>query len=110
MRNSKTKRRLLMTMVITLSISFGSFAQGGLFQRGPKQESDQTVALTNQHFGHFVGGDDVTNQHFGHYVDGDDITNQTFGAPLGSGLLIMLTASVGYAITKKKKTNHKKTV
>lgn len=97
-------------MVVPLFVPFVALAQGGLFQRGPIRESSQAVTLTNQHFGYFVDGDDVTNQPFGHYIDGDNITNQTFGAPLGSGLLIMLTASVGYAITKKKKTNHKKTV
>lgn len=88
---------------MALSIPIVATAQGGLFQRGPIRESDQEVTLTNQHFGHFINGDNVTNQHFGHYVEGDNITNQTFGAPLGSGLLILLIASVGYAITKTKK-------
>ena len=105
MRNIKIRKRLvLLVMSVALSLPIVASAQGGLFQRGPVKESNQEVTLTNQHFGHFVDGDDVTNQHFGHYVEGDNITNQTFGAPLGSGLLIMLTVSVGYAITKTKKS------
>lgn len=105
MRNIKIRKRLvLLAMSVALSVPIVAPAQGGLFQRGPVKETNQEVTLTNQHFGHFVDGDDVTNQPFGHYVEGDNITNQTFGAPLGSGLLIMLTVSVGYAITKTKKS------
>ena len=111
MRNIKTKKKLkMLAMVMTLSIPMATIAQGGLFQRGPTRESDQVVTLTNQHFGHYVDGDNVTNQPFGHYVEGDNITNQTFGVPLGSGLLILLTASVGYAITKIKNNKSKNTV
>lgn len=94
--------------MVALSLPFSVLAQGGLFQRGPIRESEQAVTLTNQHFGHFVDGDDVTNQPFGHFVNGDDITNQTFGAPLGSGLLIMLAASVSYVKTKNKKNESSK--
>ena len=104
MRNIKTKKKLkMLAMAMALSIPMAATAQGGLFQRGPIRESEQSVTLTNQHFGHYVNGDDVTNQPFGHFVDGDDITNQTFGTPLGSGLLIMFVASVCYAKAKKKK-------
>lgn len=42
----------------------------------------------------------LTNQTFG--SNGYNLTNQTFGAPLGSGLLIMVMAGMGYAIVKKQ--------
>lgn len=104
MRNIKTKKNwTAVALLLALLLPMGVFAHGGLFQRRPIRESDQAIFITNQHFGHFVDGDDVTNQPFGHFVNGDDITNQTFGTPLGSGLLIMITASVCYAITKTKK-------
>ena len=102
-KNSSKSKRKIIAIVFALSLPFSVLAQGGLFQRGPIRESDQAISITNQHFGHFVDGDDVTNQPFGHFVDGDDITNQTFGTPLGSGLLIMFVASVCYAKAKKKK-------
>ena len=57
--------------------------------------------LTNQGFGFTQGG--LDNQGFGATNGG--ITNQTFGAPLGSGLLILLAASAGYATLKKRKSN-----
>lgn len=111
MRNNKTSKMLrILAMTVALFVPMVATAQGGLFQRGPTRESDQVVTLTNQHFGHYVDGDNVTNQPFGHYVEGDNITNQTFGVPLGSGLLILLTASVGYAITKIKNNKSKNTV
>ena len=117
LRNSSWKKQKVIAILLALLFPFSVLAQGGLFQRGPIRESEQAVTLTNQHFGHYVDGDDITNQHFGHFVDGDDvtnqpfghfvdgddITNQTFGTPLGSGLLIMFAASVCYAKAKKKK-------
>ena len=103
LRNLSLRKQRTIAMMLALSLPFSVLAQGGLFQRGPIRDSEQAVTLTNQHFGHFVDGDDVTNQPFGHFVDGDDITNQTFGTPLGSGLLIMFVASVCYAKAKKKK-------
>lgn len=48
-------------------------------------------------------GGNITNQTFG--SNGYNLTNQTFGqdpAPLGSGLLIMMMAGLGYAIVKKQ--------
>ena len=117
MRNIKTKKKLkMLAMVMTLSIPMAATAQGGLFQRGPVRESNQTATLTNQNFGHYVGCDDVTNQPFGHFVDGDDIanqafghfvdgdaiTNQTFGTPIGNGVILLLAIGVGYATIKTK--------
>jgi len=105
MRNNKTKRRFLrLLMLVTLSIPFGAFAQGGLFQRGnSEKESQNAVFLRNGE-----EGITVTNQPFGHYTEGVDVTNQTFGVPLGNGLFTLLLASVGYAtINKSKKENIK---
>lgn len=51
-------------------------------------------------------GGNITNQTFGQDpatgVTGG-ITNQQFGAPLGSGLLIMMMAGMGYAVAKNKR-------
>lgn len=53
--------------------------------------------------GFFRGGND--NYENRSDVDGWNLGNQTFGdAPLGSGLLIMVTAGAGYAIARRKRS------
>ena len=111
MRNNKTKKKLkMLAMVMALSIPMAATAQGGLFQRGDEPagpRSSGAAALTNQGFGNPLDGSIVTNQTFGNPTDGVNVTNQTFGAPLGSGLIFLLMASTGYAVSKSNKRNNK---
>ena len=37
-------------------------------------------------------------------ITGNGVTNQQFGAPLGSGLLIMVAAGAGYAISRRRRS------
>ena len=100
MRNIKTKKKLL-ALVMVLSMPIIVSAQGGLFQRG--EESSQNAGFLRN------GGEAIslTNQTFGNPTDGVNVTNQTFGAPLGSGLLALLLASVGYAAINRQKKQQK---
>ena len=125
MRNIKTKKKLkMLAMMMALSIPIVATAQGGLFQRGEEptgHRSGGAATLTNQGFGNPMSGSDVTNQTFGNPAegvnvtnqtfgnptDGVNVTNQTFGAPLGSGLLALLLASVGYAAINRQKKQQK---
>lgn len=94
-------------------------AQGGHFTHQP-YGNDVYVGFTHQSFGNSVDGG-FTHQSFGNSADGG-FTHQSFGngmeggfthqpfgndAPLGSGLLVLLSAGVGYAAMKKKRYNKK---
>ena len=70
-------------------------AQDGLFQRGVSDEA---------YYGY--GGTNGKRDLFGHRSVGitGTIDNQTFGqpVPMGSGVIILLAASAGYAALKRK--------
>ncbi len=109
----KTKTMAL-TVAIGLMCSSNLLAQmdnsrpGGLFgsegytSKGLMGRSESTVGgyFTGQGFGATNGN--LSGQGFG--VTNGNITGQTFGAPLGSGLLFLLTAGIGYSALKSKKT------
>ena len=102
MKKRKLKSILLsLMMAIGLMLPSTSHAQNdGFFRdRGDYYSNrDDTQSITNQTFG--SNGYNLDNQTFG--SNGYNLTNQTFGAPLGSGLLIMVMAGLGYAIVKKQ--------
>lgn len=90
MSNNKKLKSIVLSMVLAagMLLPASGFAQegGGLFCRGDVNESS----------GWFRGliNADVT---------GEDITNDEFGeAPLGSGLIILISAGLGYVAIKKK--------
>ena len=102
MQNNKTSKMLrILAITVALSMPMVATAQGGLFQRG--EESGQNAGFLRN------GGESIslTNQTFGNPTDGVNVTNQTFGAPLGSGLIFLLMASTGYAVSKSNKRNNK---
>ena len=111
MRNiKKQKQQNMLGIIMESSIPMAAKAQGGLLQRGDEPagpRSSGAAALTNQGFGNPLDGSIVTNQTFGNPTDGVNVTNQTFGAPLGSGLIFLLMASTGYAVSKSNKRNNK---
>ena len=103
MKNRKLKVLLLSSMMaIGLVLPSTSHAQSDAFFRDGDNfytNRDGTEgSLANQTFGN--SSYSLTNQTFG--SNGYILTNQTFGAPLGSGLLIMVMAGVGYAFAKKQ--------
>ena len=103
----KTKARwLLLALLLPLTAAAQQDGSGGLFGRGNLRDGTETQGgILNQGFGGTQGN--VTNQTFGGTQGG--ITNQTFGeTPLGSGLLVMLAASAGYATIKSKKKKNNK--
>lgn len=84
----KKTLRLFFIAAITLTTQSIVSAQGGLFHRGSQNEND------NNH-GSFLyrENNSITS----------DISNQTFETPIGSGLVILLSAGAGYALLKNKK-------
>lgn len=111
----KTNKRYLKAFVLSLGLAVGlllpvsATAQnegGGVFGYGNGSTSEP------QRDGMFGvrsldGGYNLHNQQFGSDNGGYDLYNQTFGqdAPLGSGLLLLTAAGVGYALKKRKKNN-----
>ena len=97
MRKTKTKTIMLsMAMAIAMTVPVGAMAQKeGLFQRGTSDESFYGNGSTKEATG-MLGNRSVeaTGQ----------INNQVFGqpVPLGSGVLLLLSVSAGYAILKRK--------
>ena len=115
-------------MVVALLIPCGAMGQNGNFTH-QSFGSDYTGSFTHQSFGsdylgyftHQSFGSDYTgsftHQSFGSDYDGffshqsfgsnyeGGFTHQSFGgpAPMGSGLLVLLTAGMGYAAWKRKK-------
>jgi len=86
--------------------SFGS-SSGGFINQGFGSASG-SGSFSNQGFGATSNGG-FTNQSFGHMSESEgNFTNQTFGgqreAPLGSGILIMLAAGMGYIAIKRRKS------
>lgn len=66
------------------------------------------MTINAQSDGFFRGGgvENYTDRpgfDIGSIPGGDNgLTNQTFGAPVGSGLLVLVSAGVGYVLLKKK--------
>jgi hypothetical protein len=107
MRNVKTQKKLkVIALLLALSLPIGVLAQSGLFLRGDTEGNadKQTGLLRNGE-----ATSSLSNQTFGNPISGSDLTNQTFGVetPLGSGLLVMLMATAGYAASKTNKKNKK---
>ena len=76
------------------------------------EEQDQQSNRGGGVMGRGLIGGGITNQTYGSDQDGFGITNQTYGqneeAPLGSGLLMMTAAAMGYAAMKRNKKQTKK--
>ena len=108
MKQQIKKRRktfvLSLAMAAALSLPMGALGQG-LFGQGSDSRGDQGV-LGRGNRGTTEGT--FTHQTFGNDYDGN-FTHQTFGnnTPTGSGLLILLSAVMGYAATKRKRQNKK---
>ena len=83
----------------------------GLFCKGKDYENEEdTNRGVMDLYSHPGEGFNLFNQQFGDENGGFNLYNQTFGqeeneVPLGSGLLVLLAASVGYALGKRKSEN-----
>lgn len=83
---------------------------GGVFGYGNKAvEQNDNYGMMGRGT---TGSSGIYNQTYGSDQDGFGITNQTYGqneeAPLGSGLLMMTAAAMGYAAMKRNKKQTKK--
>lgn len=90
MSNIKKLKSIVFSMVVVagMFLPASGFAQegGGLFGRGNVDES-------NGWFRGLLMNEDLEN---------GGITNDDFGAPLGSGIVVLLGAGLGYVALKKK--------
>ena len=83
----------------------------GLFCKGNAYEKEEDIERGVMGLFSYSGeGFNLFNQQFGDEEGGFNLVNQTFGqeevdVPLGSGLLVLLAASVGYALGKRKSEN-----
>ena len=105
----QTKKRgkavaLSLAMAAAMSLPLGVLGQGLFEETGDSRGSQGLLGRGN--CGTTEGT--FTHQTFGNDYDGT-FTHQTFGnnAPTGSGMLILLSAGLGYAATKRKKQNKK---
>ena len=121
MKKQTKKRRkavaLSLAMAAALSLPLGALGQGlfgeagdsggdqGLLRRGDRGSTEGI--FTHQTFGNDYEGT-FMHQTFGINHEGN-FTHQTFGndTPIGSGLLILLSAGIGYAAMKRKKQDKK---
>lgn len=112
----KNMRSVVLSLCMTIAmLPTGSYAQetekrgGGLFGFGAKVADDW---FGDRSFFNIELEDGIYNQTYGSDQDGFGITNQTYGqneeAPLGSGLLMMTAAAMGYAAMKRNKKQTKK--
>ena len=90
-------KKLALTIAIVLGISFGAFAQGGLFQYGNVSDEDYYGSAywaldENNRF----GGDPNL---FPFLPDHNEDDNQD--APLGGGALLLIGFGAAYALKKK---------
>ncbi len=79
-------KKLVLTLSIILGLSMVSFAQGGLFERGYSDESQNTMNR-----GLLTPG----------LPDHNQSGNQP--APLGGGAAVLITLGAAYALAKKNK-------
>ena len=97
---------LALVMLSATNVNAQNDGNRGFFGRGQKTETSPSRGMMN------VSGGSITNQTYGSDQDGFGITNQTYGqneeAPLGSGLLMMTAAAMGYAAMKRNKKQTKK--
>ena len=95
---------LALVMLSATNVNAQNDGNRGFFGRGQKTETSPSRGMMN------VSGGSITNQTYGSNQDGFGITNQTYGdnAPLGSGLLMMTAAAMGYAAMKRNKKQTKK--
>ena len=116
----QTKKRgkaVALSLAMAMLLPLGVLGQGlfeetgdsrgsqGLLGRGNRGTTEGT--FTHQTFGNDYDGT-FTHQTFGNNQDGN-FTHQTFGnsVPVGSGMLILLSAGLGYAAAKRKHQNKK---
>ena len=90
-------KKTVLTIAIVLGIALGASAQnGGLFGKGPTRGYEEDFN-NDRNFGLLS----LPNSH----GETEDVT-----APLGSGLLMLLTLGGGYALTRRKHKECKKAV
>lgn len=90
-----TKKVLALSLVMLAASPIGAFAQDGLFQRGVSDETYYGFGSSTDKSG-LLGNRSVQTTGI--------INNQTFGqdVPLGSEIIVLLAAGVGYAVLKRK--------
>ena len=90
-------KKLIATLTVILGMGMTTFAQdeafggGGLLQRGKTPQ-----------YNYFADWSDLGWMRDGIVISSSGITNDDFETPLGSGLVILLGAGLGYMALKRK--------
>ena len=99
MKNLKTLVFSLGLAVMTLSATNLNAQDSGLFGRG--EEAPESRDLGNNSM-HSIFSREASSSYTITDNVGTGITNDGFGAPLGSGLVLLIGAGLGYVALKKK--------
>ncbi|MCR5646490.1 MAG: hypothetical protein K6F96_08950 [Bacteroidales bacterium] len=93
-------KKLALTIAVVLGISFGAFAQGGMFGYGRIGETytdwGPTYWNTTQDWTRTVGGSLILPTTHGSGTDQN-------GVPAGSGALLLIGFGAAYALKKRQK-------
>lgn len=84
-------KKSILTLIVLLGITFGAFAQGGLFKFGPVSDEEYYGAGGRQDQGLFFS---LPNAH--------GLEDDTNGSPLGSGALLLIGFGAAYAGLRRK--------
>lgn len=84
-------KKTLLTFIVLLGVTFGAFAQGGLFKYGAVSDEAYYSSSTRQEQGLFLS---LPSSH------GE--SNDQNGTPLGSGALLLIGLGAAYAGLKRK--------
>ena len=105
MKRAKLKKRIFVAVLLmVLSLPLGALGQNGKFTH-QSFGSDYEGNFGHQSFGSDNSNNGLfTHQSFGSDYQGD-FGHQSFGnpVPIGSGLLVLIAAGLGYATSKRKK-------
>ena len=104
---NKTRKK---TIVLSILVAAGMLLPASLFAQDQKGRPGGLFGLGGdvEHYNLF-GRDgslfswEIAEEDFG--ANEGDINVEDFGTPLGSGILVLLTAGAGYATLKSKKQN-----
>ena len=94
MNNSKKLKAIVLSLGLAAMMTpatMNAQINRGLLENPYKDNSGKNHGMMNPQ-----GNRDGQN------IEVKDFTTETFGAPLGSGLFILISASLGYATLKKK--------
>ena len=97
MRKTKTLKALVLSMGLGVAMLTTTSAQAQVINL-LDEYYDELDQQSSKNAGALLGGNGTRTEVFNEGT----FSNEAFGAPLGSGVLFLLAAGIGYATLKKK--------